>query len=99
MLLLKHVLCSAGVKKMTLEEELLEAFETHKMTPTVMLVPTEMTKWLTQKSYGPYIRNHKQFWRNYHREIKHPLAKTYLEVSYINVVEAYKPLFCGEEEG
>jgi hypothetical protein len=47
----------------------------------------------TIKSYGPYIKNGKQFWRNYHREIKRTDAKSFLEIQYLELPDDYKPFY------
>jgi hypothetical protein len=70
-----------------------------EVTPKVLFQPTTiicsevMTNFLTKKSYGSYIRGGKQFWRNYHREIKRKDAKSFLEVQYLSFSIEYKLLF------
>ena len=48
---------------------------------------------INMKTFGPYMRNGKQFWRNYHRLIKRKDAKTFIEVQYLKLPIEYKPLF------
>ena len=60
------------------------------------LFPVAIT--ITKKHYGPYIRNGKQYWRNYHREIKRKDAKTFLEIHYISLPMVFIPLFNEKEE-
>jgi hypothetical protein len=63
---------------------------------TTIILNSMLAKSLNVKSFGPYVRHGKQFWRNYHREIKLQDAKTYWEVQYLGVPEVY-PKICRDQ--
>ncbi len=45
--------------------------------------------YLSKKTFGPYVIGSELYWRNYHREIKHPLAKSQFEVEYLELWQEY----------
>ena len=58
-----------------------------------------MFDFLKMKSFGPYIRNGKLFWRNYRRPIKRTDAKTFLEIEYLGLPIEFQPLWINTGDG
>jgi len=55
------------------------------LEPLQIKISYHLSRAMTMKSYGPYMRNGKQFWCNYHRLIKRKDAKALMEVQYMNL--------------